>query len=191
MSNESLSHGAKIKSVTLGLLFAAMALTGCFSPGARENKDDPFGVAVMGSAQARGRSSDGTALENWRLSDRLGSGIDGVRTPAAVIALQPGRAALPGDAEAGLAGIARQLRENDRLVVRLEGYLPAGGSSAVNLGMTEKAMQLVKARLVELRVAPRRILMAPFGEGRRPDADRESGWIELHLVQPNRSARRD
>lgn len=126
-----------------------------------------------------------------RLSDRLGSGTDGVRAPAAVIGLQPGSAALPRDAEARLAGIARQMRENDRLVVRLEGHLPAGGSSAVNLGMTEKAMQLVKARLVELRIAPRRILMSPFGEEPRLDPDRESGWIELHLVQPNRSARRD
>lgn len=126
-----------------------------------------------------------------RLSDRLGSGTDGTRAPAAVIGLQPGSAALPRDAEARLAGVARQMRENDRLVVRLEGHLPGGGSSAVNLGMTEKAMQLLKARLVELRIAPRRILMSPFGEEISPSSNPESGWIELHLVNPNRSARRD
>lgn len=179
-----------MKLIALPLLFAAAALSGCSLPYLGAGEADPSGISGEMASEPGGDRSH-PALESWRLSERLGPGNEAVRIPAAVIPLPSGGTALPRDGEARLAGIVRKMREDERLAVRLEGHPPVGGSSAVNLGVAEKAMQRVKARLVELRVAPRRILMSPFGAESRPSADRESGWIELHLVSPNRSARRD
>ncbi len=104
--------------------------------------------------------------------------------PDAVIKMQPDSLQLSRDAEAHLQAIAQQAKADEKLILRLESFVPDGGSPALNLGLAEKSLLAVKARLVELRVPPRRILMAPFGEEHRMKRDTLQHWVEIYLVRP-------
>ena len=104
--------------------------------------------------------------------------------PDAFIKLKPGSDHLTGAMEARLARIAQQARENEQLMLRLESYVPDGGSHALNLGLAEQALQVIRKRLVELSVSPRRIFLAPFGEEHREERDRRMHWVEIYLVRP-------
>ncbi len=104
--------------------------------------------------------------------------------PDAVIKLNPGSGRLSGEMEARLARIAQQARENEQLMLRLESYVPDGGSHALNLGLAEQSLQVIRKRLVELSVSPRRIFLAPFGEEHRKERDRRMYWVEIYLVRP-------
>ncbi|MDP1635422.1 MAG: hypothetical protein Q8L69_12165 [Gallionellaceae bacterium] len=104
--------------------------------------------------------------------------------PDAVIKLNPGSDRLSGDMEARLVGIAQIIRDDDRLMLRLESYVPDGGSPELNLGIAEQALQVVKKRLVELKVSTRRIFLAPFGEEHRAERDQRMHWVEIYLIRP-------
>mgnify|MGYP001162003519 CR=1 FL=1 len=104
--------------------------------------------------------------------------------PDAVIKLNPGSDALSSEMEARLNLIAQQVRDNEQLMLRLESYVPDGGSHALNLGIAEQSLQVIKKRLVELSVSPRRIFLAPFGEEHREERDRRMHWVEIYLVRP-------
>ena len=104
--------------------------------------------------------------------------------PDAVIKLNPGSDRLSREMEARLAAIAQQVRDNEQLMLRLESYVPDGGSHALNLGIAEQSLQVIKKRLVELSVSPRRIFLAPFGEEHRMERDTRMHWVEIYLVRP-------
>lgn len=104
--------------------------------------------------------------------------------PDAVIKLYPGSDALSSEMDARLNLIAQQVRDNEQLMLRLESYVPDGGSRALNLGIAEQSLQVIKKRLVELSVSPRRIFLAPFGEEHREERDRRMHWVEIYLVRP-------
>jgi outer membrane protein OmpA-like peptidoglycan-associated protein len=104
--------------------------------------------------------------------------------PDAVIKFNPGSDQLSRDMEARLAGVAQQAREDERTMLRLEGYVPDGGSPALNLGIAEQSLQLIKKRLVDLNISPRRILLVPFGEEHRTERDIHRHWVEIYLVRP-------
>ena len=104
--------------------------------------------------------------------------------PDAVIKLNPGSDALSSEMEVRLNLVAQQVRDNEQLMLRLESYVPDGGSPALNLGIAEHALQVIKKRLVELSVSPRRIFLAPFGEEHRTERDRRMHWVEIYFVRP-------
>lgn len=104
--------------------------------------------------------------------------------PDAVIKLRPGSDRLSGDMEARLMSIAQRARADEQIMLRLESYVPDGGSHALNLGIAEQALQVIKKRLVELSVSPRRIFLAPFGEEHRTERDRHMHWVEIYLFRP-------
>lgn len=104
--------------------------------------------------------------------------------PDAVIKLAPGSRRLTQEMEARLAAIAARAREDDRIIVRLESYVPGGGSPSLNLLRSEQSLQLVKQRLLDLDVNPRRILLAPFGEAYDTARDERRHWVEIYLVRP-------
>lgn len=109
---------------------------------------------------------------------------DNRSAPDAVIKLNPGSDALSSEMEARLSLIAQQVRDNEQLMLRLESYVPDGGSRALNLGIAEQSLQVIKKRLVELSVSPRRIFLAPFGEEHRMERDTRMHWVEIYLVRP-------
>lgn len=186
------------------LLLPALAGPGCssmlpLSPADRGAEGPaaaqrPFSIPGNIARLEAGR--DRPWLESWRIADRTaadGAGKLSDHQPAAdaVIPMPADNAGLGLEAERRLAGIARLMREDGRILLRLESHVPQSGSSALNLGIAERALQQVKARLVDLRVSPRRILASPSGERRPAPPGFQSGWVELHLVRPSYSARND
>lgn len=104
--------------------------------------------------------------------------------PDAVIKFSPDNQLISRDAEARLQSIAQQVKADEKLILRLESFVPDGGSPALNLGLAEKSLQAVRARLLELRVPARRILVAPFGEEHRMKRDTLQHWVEIYLIKP-------
>jgi hypothetical protein len=69
-------------------------------------------------------------------------------------------------------------------MLRLESYVPDGGSPSLNLLRAEQSLQLIKKRLVDLDVSPRRIVLAPFGEEYATARDERRHWVEIYLIKP-------
>lgn len=104
--------------------------------------------------------------------------------PDAVIKLSPGSERLGREMEARLVEIAERARKDERIMLRLESYVPDGGSPSLNLVRAEQSLQLIKKRLVDLDVSPRRILLAPFGEEYATERDERRHWVEIYLIKP-------
>lgn len=104
--------------------------------------------------------------------------------PDAVIKLDPGGGPLSKEMERRLAAIAAKAREDDRILLRLESYVPGGGSPSLKLLRAEQSLQVVRKRLLELDVSPRRILLAPFGGEYAIARDEHRHWVEIYLVRP-------
>lgn len=104
--------------------------------------------------------------------------------PDAVIKLNPGDEPLSREMEMHLSAIAARARADDRILLRLESYVPGGGSPSLNLLRAEQSLHLVRKRLVELDVSPRRILLAPFGGEYVTARDERRQWVEIYLIRP-------
>lgn len=104
--------------------------------------------------------------------------------PDAVIKLNPGSEKLAPEMEARLAKVAEAARRDERVMLRLESYVPDGGSPSVNLLRAEQSVQLVRKRLVDMAVNPRRIVMAPFGGEYTTARDERRHWVEIYLIRP-------
>ena len=104
------------------------------------------------------------------------------REPDAIIRFAGNDYALSREMDLLITRIVREAQGNDQLMIRLEGYMPEGGSSALNLSLAERPMQVVRAKLIELRVPARRIVLAPFGGEHRVPRDKRRGWVEIYLL---------
>lgn len=107
-----------------------------------------------------------------------------VPAPDAIIKLEPGSDRLSEEMEALLAEIAARARADERILLRLESYVPEGGSASVNLLRAEQSLQVVRRRLVELAINPRRILLSPFGGEYAMRRDDQRHWVEIYLIRP-------
>jgi len=79
-----------------------------------------------------------------------------------------GKADLGDGAQTALVGLAREMKENPRLAVELEGYTDSTGSLDYNLALSQRRVETVRRFLVQQGVDLRRILAAGLG----PIADR-------------------
>lgn len=79
-----------------------------------------------------------------------------------------GRADLGDSAQTALVGLAREMKENPRLAVELEGYTDPSGPLDYNLVLSQRRVEAVRRFLVQQGVDLRRIQAAGLG----PIADR-------------------
>lgn len=86
--------------------------------------------------------------------------------------------------ESRLWKIADEMKKDERIILRLESHVPDRGSSALNIGIAENALQRVKDRLQTLGVLSRRILLASFGSEHERDRDPMQHWVEIYLLRP-------
>lgn len=182
------------RSTRLPLLACLLATSGCLSnlpvnlAGQPAAGDPPAGSAAPADRAAQpGRIE--TASTNRTTAPAASAGTS---TPAAapdsepdtVIKLSPGSSRLSSEMEARLASVAKRSREDDRILLRLESYVPDGGSHSLNLVRAEESLQLVKQRLMDLDVSPRRIILAPFGGEYDTARDERRHWVEIYLIRP-------
>jgi hypothetical protein len=104
--------------------------------------------------------------------------------PDAVIKLDPVTGGLSAGMDGVLAKVAEQAGRDERIIVRLEGYVPAGGSPALSIGICDKVLHKVRERLLALGVSPRRILLANFGGEYGKLRDPLRHWVEVYLLKP-------
>lgn len=104
--------------------------------------------------------------------------------PDAVIKIDPGSGGFSMEMEGRLAKIANEAKQDERIILRLESYVPGYGSPALNIGLAEKVLQKVKERLQELGVLSRRILLASFGGEHEKERDSRRHWVEIYLLRP-------
>lgn len=102
--------------------------------------------------------------------------------PDAIIKIDPRTGRLADDMEARLRQVAEEARKDDRLLIRLEGYVPGGGSPTLNLSLAEQMLQVVTERLQTLGVPQRRLLPVSFGEEHEEARDAYRSWVEVYFV---------
>ncbi|MCC6879846.1 MAG: hypothetical protein KJZ92_05750 [Rhodocyclaceae bacterium] len=177
------------ESATLSVLLAAacLATAGCVTTA-------PSGLAGPAAQEepATGRTQAASAGREAPAPVRQGAvappapaaAAPAGPQPDAVIKLSPGSERLAPEMEARLAKIAEAARRDERVMLRLESYVPDGGSPSVNLLRAEQSLHLVKKRLVDMAVNPRRIVMAPFGGEYTTARDERRHWVEIYLIRP-------
>lgn len=102
--------------------------------------------------------------------------------PDAVYQLESENSPLPPQVNESLQSIAAQVKTNKNLVIRLESFVPSGGSREMNVSRSSSAVNRIRKRLTELGVPSYRIQQAPLGE-EHPDAQKlDTKWVELFLV---------
>ena len=74
-----------------------------------------------------------------------------------------GRADLGDAAQTALVGLAREMKENPRLAVELEGYTDPSGSLDYNIALSQRRVEAVRRFLVQQGVDLRRIQAAGLG----------------------------
>lgn len=103
--------------------------------------------------------------------------------PYAVIKLDPKNGRLTREMEARLLLVANEAKKDDRIILRLEAYVPDGGSPALSISVANKSLQIVRDRLLELGIPTRRIVQASFGQEHDGNRNLRRHWVEIYLVK--------
>lgn len=178
-----------MKPLTLLALACLLATTGCVTTSPTGLAGPAADPAPAITSAAREPAPAAAAPEKGAAPAVNGRAPAAAATPEgpppdAVIKLNPGSERLGREMEARLLAIAERARKDERIMLRLESYVPDGGSPSLNLVRAEQSLQLIKKRLVELDVSPRRILLAPFGEEYATERDERRHWVEIYLIKP-------
>jgi outer membrane protein OmpA-like peptidoglycan-associated protein len=108
-------------------------------------------------AMARANEVDGRVTRLWNNRD--------ARNLVETVEVRFGfnKAELGDAAQTALIGLAREMKENPRLAVELEGYTDSTGSLDYNLALSQRRVETVRRFLVQQGVELRRILAAGLG----------------------------
>ena len=103
--------------------------------------------------------------------------------PDAVIKLDPKTGKLSSAMETRLLKVADEARQDNRIILRLEAYVPDGGSSALSIGVADKALRIVRDRLLALGISARQIVHASFGQEHDKERDLHRHWVEIYVLK--------
>lgn len=100
--------------------------------------------------------------------------------PIAVIELPPMTETLSPEMETRLREVAEAAKADERITLLLEGFVPDGGSPALNVGLAEQSLAVVRKRLLAMRVPVSRIQIIPFGEHHNRARSHRNHWVEIY-----------
>lgn len=103
--------------------------------------------------------------------------------PDAVIKIDPKTGTLTGEMEGRLQKIVEEARQDEHTLIRLESFVPGGGSSGFDLGKADQTLQLIRDRLIGSGISQRRILLSSFGAEHDIQRDPTRHWIEIYLLR--------
>jgi len=103
--------------------------------------------------------------------------------PFAVIKVDPKTGKLTGEMELRLQKVVEEAKQDERTLLRVESFVPAGGSPGFDLGNAERTLQIIKDRLVGSGISQRRILVSSFGAEHDLQRDPTRHWVEIHLIR--------
>lgn len=181
-----------MKVISFGLLCMAVLIGGCGTLG-----QSPASTETASPRQAGSNAATGSEAKNKmqlstmspdhelstlpKMSDQLSPFEN---APDAIIKLDPTTGQLSAGMDAKLASIAAETAKDDRLLVRLESFVPNSASSALAIGIAERALHRVRERLLGFGVQPRRIVMSSFGGEHDQRRDAHQHWVDIYLIQP-------
>jgi outer membrane protein OmpA-like peptidoglycan-associated protein len=174
-----------MKSILAVILAGVLCLGGCSTlsgnpadsqsiPASRDSASYPRRGAAMPATAQRDRAPK-------TLAPRTDSSP---AEPDSVIAMNPESASFSPEMEVRLAAIAGELAKDERLMIRLEGYVRSGGSPALAIGIADKLLFKVKDRLQSLGVPARRMLSSSFGGEHGKEPGSHGSWVEIYLIRP-------
>lgn len=108
--------------------------------------------------------------------------------PIAVIKVDPRTGKLTGEMESRLQKVVDEARQDERALLRLESFVPAGGSPGLDLSRSEKTLQIIKDRLAGSGIPLRRILVSSFGSEHDMQRDPTHHWVEIYLIRTGAAA---
>lgn len=156
----------QLKVPPLPLLLGILLLSGCTTPT----------LIKIGSSETPPPSSSA------KPSEPVSAPAPSRPKPDAVYKLESENRPLPPQVNDSLQNIAAQVKANKNLVIRLESFVPSGGSREMNVSRSSSAVNRIRNRLTELGVPSYRIQQAPRGE-EHPDAQKlDTKWVELFIV---------
>lgn len=170
------------------LLFGCLSLllVGCATPreqGAQSTDrgeimqaDTEFAPSIAGAPSTVLAASDRDVSPSGKTKPEAPSPAE---EPVAVIELHPMADALPPEMEARLREVAEAAKADERLSLWLEGFVPDGGSPALNMGLAERSLAVVRQRLIAMRVPANRIQIIPFGEHHNRARSPINHWVEI------------
>lgn len=106
-----------------------------------------------------------------------------VEAPLAIIKVDPKTGKMTGEMELRLQKVIAEAKQDDRALLRIESFVPSGGSSGFDLGTSERTVQIVKDRLVGSGITQRRILVSSFGAEHDQQRYPTHHWVEIYLVR--------
>jgi outer membrane protein OmpA-like peptidoglycan-associated protein len=183
------------------VIAATLALGGCAAPPIETPASDSVRLSRGGNVDAsplhvRGKSPDSRNLPEKSRADaglrpalqlREGDRRESTVIPDAIIKIDPSSMRLTPEMESRLQRIADEAKQDDRSIIRLESYVPAGGSPAFDLGIADKTAQIVKERLQMMGISSRRMSLASFGAEHDEALDSHRHWVEVYVLKTGHS----
>lgn len=183
------THGASPKRRHRRRLVAAfliLNLGACaFSPKQMVSSSQSIEVMRTGavpadsSANARGWAT-AAQVEDVPSDSKVPSPAPPTEEPILVIELPPATDALAPEMEVRLREVAETVKADERISLLLEGFVPDGGSPALNINLAEQSLALVRRRLIAMRVPASRIQTIPFGEHHNRGYSPSNHWVEIY-----------
>jgi outer membrane protein OmpA-like peptidoglycan-associated protein len=103
--------------------------------------------------------------------------------PFVVIKVDPKTGKLTGEMELRLQKVVAEARRDKRILIRMESFVPDGGSPGLDLSRSDKTLQIVRNRLVKSGISHRRILVSSFGAEHDIQRDPTRHWVEITLIK--------
>jgi hypothetical protein len=103
--------------------------------------------------------------------------------PFAVIKVDPKTGTLTGEMELRLQKAVEEAKQDERILLRVESFVSAGGSPGFDLSNSERTLQIGKDRLVGSGISQRQILVSSFGAEHDLQRDPTRHSVEIYLIR--------
>ena len=170
-----------MKALFAALIAGALCLGGCSTPVREPTSAQAPQAKSPAAGSARQKPQPATVAAT---SAPAPVAAPAVAEPDAVVKLDPRSGSFTAEMDGRLSKIAAEFNRDDRILIRLESYVPGGGSSALDIGIADRVLHKVKERLQALGVSPRRMLLASFGGEHSMERDPRWHWVEIYLIRP-------
>ncbi len=172
--------------ITVALLAAAIAASGCASKKPKPEVPTDAGQAAgatTGAAGSAGASTSGFGTE-LGMGDTDATGPQGELLGKRVVYFEFDRAELRSDDAAVVAAHARYLSSNPGTRVRLEGHTDERGTREYNIGLGERRAQTVRRAMLLQGAAEAQVVTVSYGEERPAAAGSdEVAWGQNRRVE--------
>lgn len=171
--------------ITCVISLLAVSMTGCSVTGNAAPRTDPEPQRLVDPVKNPVLSDRPVPHESVSQSIPLPKSTNQEETllaPDAIALVNPKYGSVTPESETELMKMVHQIQSDERLLVRLESFVPGGSSASLDIGMAENILKTVRAKLQSMGITSRRILSSSYG-GEHSIQRASMPWVELYLVR--------